>query len=70
MIQNNMLPTELLEQNNYLQLIATKDGSNTRETALKSRSPVAFLIDDQGKPVNLEMNKETEYYLEIDPNIF
>jgi hypothetical protein len=59
-----------LEQNNYLQLIATKDGSNTRETALKSRSPVAFLIDDQGKPVNLEMNKETEYYLEIDPNIF
>jgi hypothetical protein len=59
-----------LEQNNYLKLIATKDGSNTRENALKSRSPIAFLINGQGKPVNLEMNKQTEYYLETDPNLF
>ena len=57
-----------LEQNNYLKLLA-KDKSNTKNAA-KLRSPTLFLINGQGKPVNLEMSKQTEYYLETDPNIF
>lgn len=61
-----------LNQNNYLKLVTTDNRSNTRKDALRSRSMMegSFLIDDQGEPVKVAVNKDAEYYFEIDPNIF
>jgi hypothetical protein len=59
-----------LSQNNYLKLIATDNLTNTRKNALRSTNQVSFLIDERGEPIKLAVDKDTEYYFEIDPNIF
>jgi hypothetical protein len=61
-----------LNQNNYLKLVATDNLSNTRKNAIRSGSmrEASFLIDNQGEPVNLTVDKDAEYYFETDPNIF
>jgi hypothetical protein len=71
-IQLNPEQVTKLNQNNYLKLVATDNLSNIRKNAIRARSmrQASFLIDNQGEPVNLTVDKDAEYYFETDPNIF
>jgi hypothetical protein len=67
-----------LAQNNYINLVSAEERKNLRNEAIgqtpedKNSSTIEalFQVEGAGEPVKLEFSKDSEYFMETDPNIF